>query len=307
MPELSYLPDQKRVECRDGDTILQSSLRAQIPHAHACGGNARCSTCRVSIQEGLEHCAPRNEAEQEMAERLHFAPCMRLACQTRVTGDVQIRRIVLDDEDEELTAQLLANPTPSAVGEEKRIAILFADIRGFTSFSERLLPYDVVHVLNRYFNHIGQAITANGGDINNYIGDGILALFGLTDTAEAARQAVCAGLAMLAAVEQLQPYLREAYAHGFEIGVGIHFGDAVIGDVGYGKDRRVTAIGDSVNFASRIESANKEAGTNLLISEDTYQQVREQVRIGKTLAVELKGKSGSYTLYEVVGFAISSS
>src|SRR5574341_87284 len=125
-----YLPDEREVETSEAETILQASLRAGIPHAHACGGKARCSTCRVLILEGLEHCNPRNAKEKKLAERLHFGSEIRLACQTRITGEVKLRRPVLDEIDVELTSQIKAGAAPSSVGEEKKIAILFADISG---------------------------------------------------------------------------------------------------------------------------------------------------------------------------------
>src|SRR5689334_17876221 len=163
MPRISYVIEDKIADAEPSETILQASLRAAIPHAHACGGHARCSTCRVQVVEGLDFCAPRNERERAMAARLHFSPEIRLACQTTVSGDVKLRRLVLDAEDIELTAQPTQVEAPAPVGEEMRLAILFADIRGFTPFAERLLPYDVVHVLNRYYYEVGRAITDQGG------------------------------------------------------------------------------------------------------------------------------------------------
>ncbi len=299
MTQVCYLPDHKQVRAADEETLLQVSLGAAIPHAHACGGNARCSTCRVLIVEGLGHCSPPNEKEQMMAARLHFGPSIRLACQTRVTGDVEVRRLVLDEEDLALTQQLTGGP--SSVGEERTLAILFADIRGFTSFAETLPPYDVVHVLNRYFHQVGQVITHLGGHINNYIGDGIMALFGIDDGRDAPLTAVKAGLGMLEAVGRLRPYLENVYMKSFRIGIGVHVGEVVIGSVGHGQTKRLTAIGDAVNFASRIESANKEAGTSFLISEEIFNEVKGRVLTGKRVEVQVAGKSGSYTLYEIVG------
>ena len=303
MPHVYYTPDDKEVVAKRGETILKTSLQSAISHAHACGGHARCSTCRVLILEGLEHCVPPNAREQALAKQLHFRPEMRLACQTTITGDVRLRRLVLDEEDEELTSQLGPRAVPGPVGEEKQVAILFADIRGFTPFAEALPPYDVVHVLNRYFHQVGQAIIGNGGRIDNYIGDGIMALFGVEDPEGAALQAVRAGLEMLDAVERLGPYLEAIYAKSFQIGIGVHFGEVVVGAIGAAGVKRVTAIGDAVNFASRIESANKQAGTKLLISDDTYRKVKEQVRAGKTVRVKIPGKSGEYTLHEITGLA----
>jgi adenylate cyclase len=303
MPSVYYVIEKKEVEAKRDQTILQVSLSSGIPHAHACGGNARCSTCRVLITEGLDHCAPRNEKEQELAERLHFGADVRLACQTTINDDVKLRRLVLDEEDLLLTNQLVRGAVPCAVGEEKKLAILFADIRGFTPFAEALPPYDVVHVLNRYFHQMGQVITRFGGAIDNYAGDGLMALFGMHDPADCSLQAVKAGLGMLEAVERLRPYLQTIYSRSFEIGIGIHYGEAVVGEIGAENLKRVTAIGDAVNLASRIEAANKQSGTNLLISEETYAEVKDHVSVGQTIPTKLPGKSGEYTLYEVTGLS----
>jgi adenylate cyclase len=303
MPHVCILPDHQEVESKPRETLLQASLRAGVSHAHACGGNARCSTCRILVQAGLDHCAPRNKGERALAERLHFTPEIRLACQTLISGDVEIRRLVLDNEDLDLTDQSRSGAMAAPVGEEMHAAVLFADIRGFTTFSESLPPYDVVHILNRYFHQVGQAITRNGGHIDNYMGDGLMALFGVEDPKDAALRAVRAGLDMLKAVERLRPYLENIYTRSFRVGVGVHFGEVVVGAIGHDESRRVTAIGDTVNFASRIESANKSAATELLISEATYDEVKDKVRVGKTVRVTISGKSGEYTLYEIVGLS----
>ena len=299
MPSVSYLIEKKRVEAEERETILQVSLRSGISHAHACGGNARCSTCRIFIVEGVDHCDPRNEKEQVLADRLHFTPDIRLACQTTISDDVKVRRLVIDEEDLQLANQLTRGAVLSAVGEEKKLAVLFSDIRGFTPFAEALPPYDVVHVLNRYFHQMGRVITSFGGNIDNYAGDGLMALFGMNDSLEAPLQAVKAGLGMLEAVERLRPYLETIYCKSFQIGVGVHYGEVVVGEIGAENLKRVTAIGDAVNLASRIESANKQAGTRMLISEETYDEVKGRVNVGRTIRIALPGKSGEYTLYEV--------
>jgi adenylate cyclase len=299
---LYYLPDDLELQADTPETILQVSLRYGIPHTHVCGGNARCSTCRILIVEGLENCLPRNEKEQAMADRLHFSPNIRLACQTMIQGRVKLRRLILDDEDIELADQTRRGAIAAAVGQEKPIAILFSDIRGFTTFSETLPAYDVIHALNRYFHQVGQVIASYGGYIDNYMGDGILALFGVDDPTDAPLRAIRAGLDMLTVVDhQIKPYMESTYGNCFQIGIGIHYGDAVVGTIGARNMKRETVIGDSVNFASRIESANKELGTNLLISDDTYMQVRNRVIVGKSMAVSVKGKTGEHRLYEVVG------
>jgi adenylate cyclase len=303
MPQIHYLPDDRAIEIYDNDIILEASLRAGIPHTHACGGSARCSTCRVLIVEGLEFCSPRNSAEDELANKLRLEPEIRLACQTQVAGGkVILRRLAIDSEDlETFNDEIAGNLISAPVGQEKKIAILFADIRGFTAFAESLLPYDVIYILNRYFQKMGYVINRNGGMINNYMGDGFMALFGLENSEKAAEQAVRAGVEMLEELDKLNPYFETLYSHRLRIGIGIHCGLAVVGNLGAKKNQTVTAIGDAVNFASRIEAANKQVGTSLLISEETYEEIKDLAIVNQCVSVKIPGKSGEYPLYEVVG------
>ena len=304
MPTICVVPDDRLIEAAPGETLLDAALRAGIDMAYACGGHARCSTCRVEVQAGIDACAPRTSAEQALADRLGFDRVLRLACQTIPEGDLTIRRLVLDDDDIALLDQRRRGGAGVAVGEERELAILFSDIRGFTSYSESLPPHDVVHILNRYFHVMGPPVTRFGGSIDNYMGDGLMALFGLEDCeGNIALRAVQAGLAMLDAMDAFKPYLETAYGRSFDMGVGIHFGDVVVGSVGAIGRERVTAIGDAVNFASRIESANKVAGTRLLVSEAVLDQAGAFLRTGRTLNVPIKGKSGEYALSEVLGLA----
>ncbi|MEI8259269.1 MAG: adenylate/guanylate cyclase domain-containing protein, partial [Deltaproteobacteria bacterium] len=189
------------------------------------------------------------------------------------------------------------------VGTEKRLAILFLDIRGFTSFSEHLLPYDVIHILRRFFARMGDVVERHGGAIENYMGDGMLAIFAPGERTSPTSRAVKAGLDMLDEAERMKPYERSVGGRSLEIGVGVHVGEVVTGVLGTRKDPRMTIIGDAVNMASRVENANKTTGTRFLISEPTYEEVRGVVRVGRTFTIALPGKTGMYTLYEIVGMA----
>jgi adenylate cyclase len=300
MPRIDILPDGTETEASEHETILQALLRRGIPHAHVCGGKARCSTCRVLVLEGLENCFPRTPKEQRIAEKLRFPANIRLACQTHISGPVKIRRLIIDDEDIELNSLSIVENGSAFVGVEKGILILFADIQGFTAFAETLMPYDVVHVLNRYFNLMGKVIRHYRGYINAYMGDGLMALFETEDPASGAAQAIRAGLAMLIEVEKLRPYLQDLYHRSFDIRIGLHYGQVVTGALGALGDRKETVIGDAVNVASRIETANKQAGTRFLVSEVIYKLVKEKLRIGRCLEVDLPGKSQVHTLYEVI-------
>jgi adenylate cyclase len=312
MARIRYLPDECEVEAAAEETILAASLRSGIPHTHVCGGNARCSTCRVIVLEGLENCRPRTEAEQLLATRLQFDPNVRLACQTRLAGTVTVRRLVLDEQDAALAEEELRNPGIDAVGEEKSVAILFADIRGFTAFAESLLPYDVIHALNRYYREIGSIIRRHGGVINNYMGDGVLAVFGLDSSSKREKpdssapkrhlvsSAMNAGLEMIEAVTKLKPYFESVHGKSFDVGIGLNYGEVIVGSVGWGADKRQTIVGDAVNFASRIEAANKNAATNFLMSEAAYLQVANEAEVNQCPPWEIRGKSGLHNLLEVV-------
>lgn len=302
MPLIKVLPEGCEVEIPADETLLQAARRMGKPFTSACGGNARCSTCRVHIENGVEACAPRSEKEAAMAERLSFTPNVRLACQLKLNGPATIRRLALDDADAEVMSRAaMLNGGEATVGQERRLAILFSDIRGYTAFSENLPPYDVIHILDRYFNAMGRIIESHGGRIDNYIGDGLLAVFGMGQNCKDPMDAVKSGLEMLVRLDEIRNYTMRLYGKSFDIGIGIHWGDAVMGSLGTPASRRLTVIGDAVNFASRIESANKEAGTNLLVSEETYQILKDRVIVGRIATLPVKGKTGAYRLYEITG------
>src|SRR5262249_44208973 len=165
MVKITCLPDGRLIEIGPNETILTADLRANIPHAHACGGKAKCSTCRIAIVEGLENCSPRTEPEEAIALGLGFSPELRLACQPRPQGEVTFRRLVLDEGDHEIASQLLRRRT-GPCGESKAIAVLFSDIRGFTSLAQTLSPYDVMFALNRHFYELGEIVDRNGGYVD---------------------------------------------------------------------------------------------------------------------------------------------
>lgn len=170
--------EQKEISCPEESTILEATLAAQINHTHACGGQGKCSTCRVSIMNGIEHCHPRNQAEEQIAERLSFPEGIRLACQTRIMGDIQIRRMVSDQLDMELISNQISAKPDAALGRQQLLTIVFTDIVNYTPFAEKSPPYDIVHVLSRYYNMMNTIIQERHGIISDVAGDGILAVFG---------------------------------------------------------------------------------------------------------------------------------
>ena len=306
MANINFGPDDREIATRQSETILAASLREGIPHAYACGGRARCSICRISVEEGLEFCSPRSQGECSVAERLHFSPKIRLACQTKITGDIKVRRLVTDEDEIEFIRSIAEGPRPASIGQEKKLAILFADIRGFTALSERMSPYDVIYFLNRYFHLASKIIEHYDGYVDNYMGDGLMAVFGHDDAPDAALRTVSAGLAMLEEVTKKSRHFEELYGVSVRIGIGIHYGNVVVGTVGAGDRKRMTAIGDAVNFASRIESANKRYGTELLISSEVHRQIAERIIVGTRIEhAVIEGKTGQHVLYEVKGLRMT--
>ena len=300
MFEIFSQTDNKTICAPPDSTVLEAMLKAKINHIHVCGGNARCTTCRIYIMDGLSNCRPRNEKEKQLAEKLGFPQNIRLACQTRISGNITIRRPVVDDLDIEIILKQFGDAPGTKLGQEKDLAILFTDIENYTGFAEAFPAYDVVHVLNRYYQTMNEIIVKHKGVISDVAGDGILALFGvIEDSKNPVLDAINAVRAMNAALIQFNGYLNQMYGWSFGIRAGINFGKVIVGNFDTGMMSKISAIGDAVNLASRIETANKDFGTQLLISQWANEEIRGVVETRKMYRARLKGKSGEYVLYEV--------
>ena len=292
--------DNKTIEASPDNTILEATLKANINHMHVCGGNARCSTCRVYILEGLGNCQPRNQKERQLGEKLQLPQNIRLACQTKISGDIAIRRPVVDDVDVKIISKQFGDKSGTKLGQEKDLAILFTDIVNYTQFAEAYPAYDVVHVLNRYYHSMNAIIEQHDGVISDVAGDGILALFGVMEYREnAVLDAIKAVRDMNMALAKFNEYLNQMYDWSFGIRAGINFGKVIVGNFDTGIMKKVAAIGDAVNLASRIETANKDFGTHLLVSQSAHEQISALVETHATYRTQLKGKAGEYLLYEV--------
>ena len=260
---VSY-PGERAVTVPVGFTILEASRTAGVPHASVCGGRGRCSTCRVRVVLGLTDLPTASEAEQRVLARVGAAPDVRLACQTRPVRDVAVAPLLAPS-----TAPTDALAADVRQGRERELAVLFADLRGFTRMAEHKLPYDVVFVLNRYFETVGTAITTAGGVTNQFTGDGVMALFGIdVGPAAGCRQALAAARAMVEGLATLSAELSGDLPAPLRIGIGIHAGSAVVGRMGWGQSFYLTAVGDTVHVAARLEQATKDYNAELVVSED---------------------------------------
>jgi adenylate cyclase len=247
-----------------GSTVLEASRIGGIPHYSVCGGKGRCSTCRVRVTAGVDDLPAPGPLERATLSRIHAGPDVRLACQLRPTQSVTVLPLLAAMRERALPA----GARPAAPGREQEIAVLFCDIRSFTALADHRLPYDIVFLLNRYFAIVGKAVEQSGGRLDKFIGDGAMALFGLeSSAAEACRQALSASAAILADLDRLSEELAAEIPAPLKVAIGIHAGPAIVGAMGYGGTMHVTAIGDTVNVASRLEAAAKEFNAAIVVSD----------------------------------------
>jgi len=280
-------PDGRFVEVIPGTSVLEASRLAGIPHAHVCGGRGRCSTCRVRVRGEIHSIDPPGEDELRVLRRIGAQSNVRLACQLRPRGTIEVVPLLppfAHAADGRRRVDL-------AGGSEREIAILFADIRGFTSLAEGRLPYDVVFVLNRYFAAMGRAVETAGGRVDKFIGDGVMALFGIdSDAPAASRAALDAARLMSERLEELNRSLRGELDQPLRIGIGIHIGPTIVGEMGYGSTVAMTAIGDAVNTASRLETLTKTYGCELVVSEETVSRAGLDLSAFPRYEIEIRGK-----------------
>ncbi len=283
---VSY-PNGRSIDVIRGTSVLEASRLARIPHASICGGRGRCSTCRVRVRAAYPGLPPPGEVERRVLHRIGATPNVRLACMLRPAVEVQVTPLLPPL----VQAQDGLTRVDFAQGSERELAIMFADIRGFTALSEGRLPYDVVFILNRYFAAMGRAVESAGGRVDKFVGDGIMALFGVTEDIEAGcRAALAAARLMSLRLVELNESLRDEHTEPLRIGIGIHAGPAIVGEMGYGSASTITAIGDSVNTASRLEGVAKEYGAELVVSDELIARAGLDLPGDRRGEIEIRGK-----------------
>jgi adenylate cyclase len=265
MITVSYPDRQIRIPM--GLSILEGSLRFNVPHASVCGGRARCSTCRVRVVSDRYALPPPSRREAFVLSRVGATEnaAIRLACQLRPQSDVAIIPVIPPN----ITLDFVRNRTRVNSGKERYMVSMFVDMRGSTKFAETRLPFDVVFLVNRFLAAASQAVIDAGGQPNQFIGDGMLALFGIDcDPKTACRQALRAAAKVAANVEQLNHQFASDLRQPLDFGIGIHGGDVIIGDIGF-KDHVVfTALGDPVNVAARLQDVTKSLDRQVVLSEE---------------------------------------
>lgn len=275
-----------------GLTLLEISHEAGIPHASVCGGRARCSTCRVRIVSGGENLPPADAQELKVLSRAGIAtPDVRLACQIRPSDQLSVIPLVPAGR----AAGRWANKDKYAHGVEQVVTLMFIDIRGFTKFSEGRLPYDVVYILNQYMSRMSEIITAHSGYVDKFMGDGIMAIFGMDDeTTHGAGNALHAAIEISLALDELNHSHEATLSEPLRIGIGIHTGEAILGRIGTSKahtaGERITALGDTVNTASRLEALTKSLEKEIVVSLKVLQTANIEHSDLETEAYEIRGR-----------------
>ncbi|MEA2941823.1 MAG: adenylate cyclase [Bradyrhizobium sp.] len=266
MITLSY-GNGRTVRVPKGLSVLEASLRNNVPHASVCGGRARCSTCRIRVIGDCDSLPLPSKREAFVLNRVGAGadPAIRLACQLRPETDLSFFQIFLP----QITAATLRTSSPARIGEERYLVSMFVDMRGSTKLAEKRLPFDTVFIVNRFLGAVSRAVIECGGQPNQFVGDGQLALFGLgTDPQTACRQALKAAAQTAVHVDELNQFLSHDLREPIRFGIGIHGGEVIIGDIGYRDHMVFTALGDAVNVAARLQDMTKSLACEVIVSEE---------------------------------------
>ena len=293
-PPAVTLPNGRTVMLLPGATVLEAVRAAGIPHASVCGGRARCTTCRVLVTRGLEALPDPEPLEARALARIVATPEMRLACQIRPTADLSITPLLAAD-----ASAADGRVHGGLEGRERQVTVVFVDLRGSTTLAEGRLPYDVLFILNQFMQEMAKALAATNGHYSQFTGDGLMALYGLNspDPATGAADALRGAREMLTRLEQLNRHLKTELAHPLRIGIGIHFSEAIVGAMGPPRSQIVTAIGDTVNTAARLEGLTKEFNCSIVLSRRAAEAAGLDLA-GQTLhECAVKGRTGTVEFY----------
>lgn len=261
---VSHTDSKKLVAGRKGQTVLDALRDAGIEHAAICGGRGRCTTCRIRVADCTIALPAPQPMETRALKRIAAEPNVRLACQLKPNQNVTITPLLPAD-----ATALAARQTAGVVGREQQVACMFVDMRDSTALGEQKLPYDVVFILNQFFIELDKALRTTNGHYATFNGDGLMALYGIHDSLEkACEDALKGALEIQQRLDKLNGWLQGELNTPLRVGIGIHCGDAIVGTMGPPDAPTVSAIGDTVNIAARLEALSKEYSTEMLVSEE---------------------------------------
>ncbi|MBT3358778.1 MAG: 2Fe-2S iron-sulfur cluster binding domain-containing protein [Rhodospirillales bacterium] len=289
------LPDGRSVRTPVGNSVLEAIQGAGIEHAAVCGGRGRCTTCRVSVGDAISHLPKPEPMEARALAKIDAAPSIRLACQVRPRRDLHATPLLPP------TATAAHGRLPGGVhGREQQIVTMFIDLRGSTRLGERRLPYDVLFILNLFFAEMTAALSDTDGHYAQFAGDGLMALYGLEDGVTAgSRQALAGAAQMFARLDTLNRRLKNELAEPLRMGIGIHVGEAIVGVMGPPKAPLLSAIGDNINIAARLESQTKEFDCPLVVSADLLARVGIDTSSFAKHKVTVKGREAPIDVFAI--------
>ena len=279
--------DGSTVRALHGVSLLEALRNARIPHASVCGGRARCTTCRVRVGSGLKDLAPPNELEASALARIGAGKDVRLACQLHPKSDLVITPLVLANQSLNKTLH-----SGGVHGHEEYIVAMFVDMRGSTDLGERVLAYDVVFILNRFFTELSDALSESNGHYAQFAGDGLMALYGLDPQRKknACRDALSGAWEMFRRIDKLNQQLHMEFGETVKMGIGIHGGEAIVGTMGPPKTPLLTAVGDNINIAARLEAQTKVEGCDLIVSVDTLKRESIDYTVAAVRDIRVRGR-----------------
>ena len=290
-PKLA-LTDGRTFRVENGASVLEVLRDNHIDHAAVCGGRGRCTTCRVRVVTGGEKLAAPASVEAKALERIHALESVRLACQIHPENDLVVAPLLPPN------ASARDGRRPGGLeGRETRVACMFIDLRGSTKLGENKLPYDVLFILNQFFAEMTLAIQETQGHYAQFNGDGLMALYGLEEekTDEqvriAVQNAVRGAGRMLERLGGLNKQLESELPEPLKMGIGIHFGEAIVGPMGPPNNQLLTAIGDNINLSARLESLTKEYAVPFILSDAAAKAGGIDTSTGKRHEVVVRGKT----------------
>jgi adenylate cyclase len=251
-----------------GHSVLDASRIAGIDHASPCGGRGRCSLCRIRVLTDTE-LPPVTRSERRILGQIGLDPAsVRLACQLRPRNDIAAIPLIPP----EAATAFLHRRQRAMAPTERFLVHLFVDMRDSTRFAATHPPHDSVFILGRFIACVSAAVVDAGGQPNQFLGDGILAIFGLrTDPETACNQALRALSGIERNIRQLRELLHEVLRAPLSFGIGLQCGPTLVGEIGFRDHVTVTGLGDPPNVASRLQDLSRELGCEAIAAEDVFQ------------------------------------
>lgn len=257
-------PDGKRQTVPVGFSVLEASRLANVPHAGICGGRGRCTLCRVRLIGSCD-LPPPGAMEQRFLRRLGADPAtVRQACQIRPATDISVVPLVSD----RAVESLMRRRRTAVAAQERFLVFVFVDMRNSTQLAASRPPFDAMFILGRFVNPISEAVIEAGGQPAEFRGDAVVAVFGQRNDVRTACRQSLASLPLIARnLGRLSELLQDDLGGQLQYGIGIDGSSTVSGEIGFGDHVTVTAFGDALSVAARLQDLTKELGCEALVSD----------------------------------------